>query len=335
MTKKFLAIDLGGSYTSLYLRGEGLVLREPTLVLSVATKDGFEVKAIGNDAKAMEGRTNNEMILSSPISNGVVANEQLCVKMLKHFLKKIEFDTFLRCMEVVCVVPCSIDADQANLYLSTLYQAGLKNVTLVPSAIATALGGGKFIHTPLTYFVVDVGGSYTDICVINSNQIVKGCTVDVGGNMMDKAVAKAVEDYYKVKISNQTAKMIKEEIGTLFDKDSQNIEVVGVDVQTLAPKNFIVVADVVKDAIYPFFEKIAQAIATTISTCSPNISADINQNGIFFGGGVSAITGLESFMRKQLKLNVYILQDNDKTAILGAGKLLSEPVQLNEIMKNF
>lgn len=242
---------------------------------------------------------------------------------------------FSKTIDAVVCVPCALSDEQKETYARVCYKAGIASVKLVPGVITSALGGGKFVHTPTTYLIVDIGHGKTDIATVNMNTILKGCTIGVGGEVCDDKIMAAVEENYQAFISPQAAKQIKEEIGSLYERDIQNIEVLGVDSRTQAPKPIIVVADVVKEGIIDAFEKIAYAIESTINMCSPDVCSDLSRGGIFFCGGVSKISGLEDFMRKRLKLPVRIIEDPDICSILGCGKLLSDSSQLGDILKEF
>lgn len=331
-----IAIDMGSSMTRIYEKDCGLVLCEPTLVALTKVFGNEQIKAFGDEAKEMEGKTGDQTIVFSPIANGEIKSEEYMAVLLKHFLQKIRPKSiFAKTIDAVVCVPCALTDEQKEIYARVCYKAGIASVKLVPSVITSALGGGKFVHTPTTYLIVDIGHGKTDIATVNMNTILKGCTFGVGGQMCDDRILAAVEENYQAFISPQSAKLIKEEIGSLFERDIQNIEVLGVDSKTQAPVPIIVVADVVKEGIVDCFEKIAYAIESTINMCSPDICSDISRGGIFFCGGVSKISGLEDFMRKRLKMPVRIIEDPDICSILGCGKLLSDPNQLGEILKEF
>ena len=331
-----IAIDFGSSKTKIFEKDCGLVLVEPTLVALSEHTGGTQIKAFGIEAEQMEGKTGDKSIVFSPIDGGEVKSEEYASALLKHFLQKIKPKSiFAKSIDAVVCVPCGLDEEQKESYARVCYKAGIASVKLVPSVITSALGGGKFVHTPTTYLIVDIGHGCTDIATVNMNTILKGCTIGIGGEMMDDAVMCAVEENYQTFISSQTAKQIKEEIGSLFDRDIQNMEVLGVDSASQSPKTTIVVADAIKDSLLNLFEKIAYAIESTINMCSPDICSDISRGGLFFCGGVSKISGLEEFMRKRLKLPVRVIEDPHICSILGCGKLLSDNAQLNNILKEF
>lgn len=331
-----IAIEMGSAMTSIFEKDCGLVLHEPTLIAISNTKNTEQIKAYGIDAQNMEGRTGDGTIIFSPIVEGRIRSEEYMTSLLKHFLQKINTKSiFPKPIDAVVSIPCGLDNEEKQSIAKVCYKAGISSVKLVPSAITSALGGGKFVHTPTTYLIVDIGHGSTDIATVNMNTIIKGCTIGIGGKNLDDAVINAVEENYQTLISPMSAKQVKEEIGSLYDRDIQNIEVLGIDSKTQSPKSIIIVADVVKDAIIDYFDKIAFAIDSTINMCSPDICSDISRGGVFFCGGVSKISGLEDFMRKRLKLPVHVIEDPDICSILGCGKLLSDSKQLADILKEF
>ncbi len=331
-----IAIDMGSSQTRIFEKDCGLVLCEPTLIALSKVFGSEQIKAYGNEAREMEGKTSDQTVVFSPISQGEIKSEEYAATLLKYFLQKIKPKSiFSKTIDAVVCVPCALSDEQKETYARVCYKAGIASVKLVPGVITSALGGGKFVHTPTTYLIVDIGHGKTDIATVNMNTILKGCTIGVGGEVCDNKIMAAVEENYQAFISPQAAKQIKEEIGSLYERDIQNIEVLGVDSRTQAPKPIIVVADVVKEGIIDAFEKIAYAIESTINMCSPDVCSDLSRGGIFFCGGVSKISGLEDFMRKRLKLPVRIIEDPDICAVLGCGKLLSDSSQLGDILKEF
>ncbi|MEG1499595.1 MAG: rod shape-determining protein [Clostridia bacterium] len=336
MANLSFAIDIGGTNTKIFQKGVGLILNEPSLVAVFGKNGIFQIKAIGENAKNMIGKTDENTNVFSPIIGSDLKSVHYASEMLRYFLDKvIPKKLFRKKIEAIICLPCGLSEEEKLDFANVCYKAKIKNVKIVPSIIASALGAGKFIHTPTTYFVVDIGGNSTDIATINLSAIVKGCTVGIGGKNMDAEIAGLVAREYGTQISLQTAEKLKEEIGSLFEKDVQNMEVIGVCVDSHKPKEIIVSSDVVKEAIMPLFEKIAYAIESTINMCTPDISMDIQRNGIFFTGGVSSIGGLENFMRKRLNLIVHVFDDAYINVILGGGKLLSDDAQLRNILQEF
>ncbi len=331
-----IAIDMGSSTTKIFEKDCGLVLCEPTLI-ALSTSFGKEqVKAYGQEAKDIEGKTSEQTVVFSPVVQGEIKSEEYAAMLLKHFLQKIKPKSiFPKTIDAVVCVPCGLSEEQKELYAKVCYKAGIASVKLVPGVITSALGGGKFVHTPTTYLIVDIGHGCTDIATVNMNTILRGCTIGIGGEFMDDQIMSCIEQNYQAFISPQEANLIKDEIGSLYERDIQNMEVLGVDSLTQSPKTLVVVADVVKSALVDSFEKIAYAIESTINMCSPDICSDISRGGLFFCGGVARLSGLEEFMRKRLKLPVRIIEDPDICSVLGGGKLLSDNEQLSNILKEF
>lgn len=332
MMTNVVAIKLGSSNTSIFKQGEGIVLFEPTLVCYTGSGKEREIKAFGSHAKRMMGRTDEFTFVSSPIVEGRIVDTDLAVSMLKHFLSKVITRSLLKpkIKAVVCV-PMGLSAKERKAYEKVCFYSGIQDVILVPSIMAGAIGYNLPVNSPNGICVVNIGGGTTDIAVISANSIITGININVGGLVLDKAIEEKITHEYKLIIGKGVAEDIKEEIGSLFPNDCSNNEVNGVDPETRLAKSIVVEAKIVYDAIEPFFEKICIAIKSVVNACPPNIVEDVVNNGIYFMGGTSLITGAEQYFRKKLNLPVIIEDETTAIDVAGAGKLLSDSKLLKSI----
>jgi rod shape-determining protein MreB len=329
-----LAIELGGVNTSIYRKNQGLVLKEPSLVCAVSAGNSYILKAIGLEAEKLQGKTNEQTYIFSPIVCGEVKSIEYAAEMLRYFLNKIEVKRFLKEKAVLCV-PAGISEQAKKDLKKVCALSGLGKVSFIPSIVCSAHASGVPINSPKTIFCVNVGGTLTDIATINMNSILKGATLEMGGRYLDLEITDLVANKYQTTISVAAAKRIKEEISSLVDNDRREIEIIGVDEINGKPKKIIVFSEDIKPLLVSFMQNIITAIETSINLCAPEISADIAKNGIFVSGGLSSICGLEKYLTKHLNIKVNIIKENENATILSAGRLLSDRKTLNDIIVNF
>ena len=332
MKRYNFAIEIGGAYTCIYVKGQGLALKEPSMVAAEPTEEGYKVIALGSDAKKMVGKTKDNVEIFTPSVYGEHSNFEYSVILLKHFLKKVGFKPFED--NALIIVPCGLTAKEKENVLNVCEGANMGAVALIPSAICSCFGQGRSVDTSKVNLIVDIGGTATEICAINMCSILKGATLGVGGKSIDAAIVNFLAYSQELIIGLPTAEILKNEVGSLYENDTLNMEVTGVDTTTKSPKTVIVYSSDLIKAIEPFFSEIVRAVETTINTLAPEVVADIINNKILFVGGCSKMQGLENYLKKHLNYPIEICDDVDNVTILGAGKLLSDKQLLEEILKN-
>ena len=328
-----IAVDFGGTYTSIFKKGDGLVLKEPTLIAALQTDGGLQIKALGTKAKEIQGKTDNRTIVFSPIVNGQIKSKEYASLLLKYFLEKIltKKGVFFK---IKCLVPCPVgfSEEQKEEYRAVFLGAGVGEVVFIPKILCSAYGGDVNIFANNAYMVVDGGGVSTDIGVINMGAIIEGATLGLGARTIDNELVKLVALKYNVQIGLATAQKIKEEIGSLYNNDTANMEVSGMDTRTKAPASVVVYASDVKMAIVPLLTEVIRIMETTLNILPPEISADVAKNGIVLTGGLASISGIEKYLRKELNLAVSVADESSNACILGAGKLLSNIKELKQVL---
>ena len=333
MRKIKYAIEMGGAYTCIYVNGEGLALKEATLIAAEPTRDGgYKVVAMGNDAKKLIGKTKDNVEIFTPMAYGDHSNFEYSALLLKYFLGKVEYRP--REDKAIFVVPCGLSAKEKENILSVCEGANLGQVELIPSSLCSCLGQGRSIDNSKVNMVVDIGGTSTEIAVINMSNILKGATVGIGGKSIDAAIVNFLAFSEQLVIGLSTAEVLKNEVGSLYLNDTLNMEVTGVDTQSKSPKSVVILSSDLRPAIEPFYNEIVRAIDTTINSLPPEIVADIINNKILVCGGGSKMQGLEDYFKKNLKYPVEFCDDVDNVTILGAGKLLSDRQLLESITNN-
>lgn len=323
---------MGGGYTCIYVKGEGLALKEPTLIAAEPTEDGYKVIALGNDAKKLVGKTKENVEIFTPSASGEHSNYEYSVILLKHFLSKVGFKEYED--NALFIVPCGLSVREKENILNVCEGANMGYVELIPSVLCSCIGEGRNIDGSKVNMVVDIGGTATDIAAINMSSIIKGATVGVGGRNIDAAIVNFLAYTQELVIGLPTAEILKNEVGSLYKNDTLNMEITGVDVRNKSPKTVVILSGDLQKAIEPFFSEIVRAIDTTINALPPEIVADIINNKILIVGGCVKIQGLDDYLRKHLNYPFEISEDVDNVTILGAGKLLSDQQLLSNIIKN-
>ncbi len=331
MFKAKYAIEMGGGYTCIYVKGQGLALKEPTLIAAELTSEGYKVVAMGNDAKKLVGKTSDNVEIFTPNPSGDHSHFEYSVILLKHFLNKVEFKPHED--RAIFIVPCGLSLHEKENILNVCEATNIGQIELVPSAICSCIGEGRSVDTSKVNMIVDIGGTSTEIAVINMSTILKGATLGIGGRNIDASIVNYLAYSQNLVIGLPTAESLKNEVASLYDNDTLNMEVTGVDALTKSPKTAVIFSDDLKKAIVPFFSEIVRAIDTTINTLPPEIVADIINNKILIVGGCAKMQGLEYYLKKSLPYPVEISEDVDNVTILGAGKLLSDQQLLQGILK--
>lgn len=327
-----VAIELGTSYTSLYLSGAGLVLREPSVVAFVGDKDAAKLLAVGEDAVAMQGRTPDKTTVVCPISDGYIVDSEACVKMLTQFIKRIlpSYVIFPK-IRALLAVPTGLTVGERKVYEDVVRSAGAAEVAMVDNSICTALGFDLPVSSPVGGLVVNTGGGVTEIALVSMLGTISGCSVNVGGNMMDKALVDFVLGRYKLRIGVPTARKVKESIGSLYPNDTSFVTIKGVGTLDSSPASMVLYASDVYEALYPYYSRIGEAVKSIVNVCPPELAQGLHDMGVYVAGGAAKIPGADRVIGEQLDLAVNIAEDPEYVAITGAGRLLGDKDMLRRI----
>ena len=333
MSKQLIALKLGSTTTTIFKQGDGLVLKEPSMIAVSGYLKSREIKAVGKDAKRMQGRTSGNISVISPVNAGVVTDTELASSMLKGFLKRIFPRTFLKPnIKAVLCVPLGISVEEKKAFEKTCYNAGIADVTLIPAIICSAIGDNIPINTSTGKLLINIGGGCTNIAAMAMNNVVTGVNISVGGANMNMAVEKYVLERFKIQISSGTSEKITKEVGSLLENNNATIEVQGVNIESKDSESVIVSSKDVYPIMVHYYSLICDAILSVITSCPPDIANDIKREGIYVFGGNAQISGLTKFLRERLKLNIFI-SENGKTDIFGAAKLLDNPTEYHDIIR--
>ena len=296
-----------------------MVLREPTVVAFIGENENKKLLAAGVKAVQMQGRAPEKTTVVCPVSDGYIVDADACVVLMKEFIKRIlpTYVIFPR-IRALLAVPTGLTVGERKVYEDVLRAAGVNEIMLVDNVIVTALGFDLPVTSAEGGLVVNVGGGVTEIAIISLCGTISGCSVNVGGNMMDKALIDFLVG-------------IKEEIGSLYPNDIASMEVKGINTNTMTPSSLNVYATDVYEALLPYYARIAEAVEGITNLCPPELASGIHGMGLFAAGGASRMPGFDKVLKEVLNIPVTIGEDPEYTAISGAGKLLGNKELLNAI----
>ena len=329
-----LAIDLGTANTLVYVRGNGIVLDEPSVVAVRRNGRGAnKVLAVGQEAKMMLGRTPGHIEAIRPMKDGVIADFEVAEAMLRYFIKKANNRrTLIRPRVIVCV-PSGITQVEKRAVRESAESAGAREVFLIEEPMAAAIGAGLPITEPTSNMVVDIGGGTTEVAVISLAGIVYCKSVRVGGDKMDEAILQYIKGKYNLLIGERSSELIKTTVGNAYrDEKAEHMQIKGRDLATGIPKIIGIDSDEVRQAIIEQLKTIVETVKSALEQTPPELAADIVDNGIVLTGGVALLKGLDSLLREETGLPITITEDPLTTVVLGSGKALDEIDTLREIM---
>ena len=316
-----IAIDLGTANTLIYLKGNGIVLNEPSVVaVDQKTK---KVYAVGADAKAMLGKTPDHITAVRPMKDGVIADFEITEVMLREFIKKAQKKRFFIRPRIVISVPSGITEVERRAVTDSAQNAGAREVYLVAEPIAAAIGVGLPVDKPSGNMVIDIGGGTTEIAVIALNGIVTDISIRVGGDEMDDVIVQHIKKAYNLLIGDQTAEHVKMVIGSATKlKQEEEMEIKGRDLVSGIPKTLRISSVEIRDALTEPLSQIVAALKTALEQTPPELAADIVDRGIVMTGGGSLLQGLDMLFKEETNLPINVVEDPLTCVVLGSGKVL-------------
>ena len=315
-----MAVDLGTANTLVYVRGRGIVLNEPSVV-AVNTKDGRPL-AVGAEAKRMIGRTPSHIQAIRPLKDGVIADFEICEKMLRYFIHRVHQRRFAKPRMVICV-PSGITGVEQRAVMEAAEYAGARKAYIIEEPMAAAIGAGLEIHEPVGNMVVDVGGGTTETAVISLGGIVAYRAVRCGGTDMDAGVQEYVRQKYGVAISERTGEELKIAIGSALPHDGDvAVEARGREVTTGRPHTVVLTADEIRFALRDQVELIVDTVLGCLSDSPPELAQDIIYEGIHLLGGGSQLRGLAERLAQETAVPVHMVTDPVECVVRGAGLCL-------------
>jgi rod shape-determining protein MreB len=320
-----MAIDLGTANTLVYVKGRGIVLNEPSVVATINRGGKKQVRAVGNDAKMMLGRTPGNIEAIRPMRDGVIADFEIAEEMIKHFIRKVHNRrSFANPMIIVCVPSGSTAVERRAIQESAL-SAGARRVYLIEEPMAAAIGAGLPVSEPTGSMVVDIGGGTTEVAVLSLGGIVYSRSVRVGGDKMDEAIIAYIRRHQNLLIGEASSERIKKEIGSASPPNDGNgitLDIKGRDLLNGVPKEITITQRHISEALAEPVGAIVEAVKVALEATPPELAADIVDKGIVLTGGGSLLAGLDQVLREETGLPVSIADDPLSCVALGTGRVL-------------
>jgi rod shape-determining protein MreB and related proteins len=329
-----LAIDLGTANTLVFVKGEGIVCNEPSVVaVQSEHRGGRRVLAVGAEAKRMLGRTPGSITAIRPLKDGVIADFEVTEAMLSYFIKKIHNRRrfFVRPRIVICV-PFGVTEVEKRAVRESAESAGAREVYLVEEPMAAAIGAGLPITEPTGNMIVDIGGGTTEVAVISLAGIVFSRSVRVGGDKMDEAIVQYIKRKYNLLIGERTAELVKLTIGSAYPgNELQTMEIKGRDLVAGVPKTVEITDEEIRDSLLEPINQIVEAVRVALERTPPELASDIVERGIVLAGGGALLRNLDKLLREETGLPVMLADDPLTAVVMGAGKVLDELALLRDI----
>lgn len=316
-----MGIDLGTATVLVYIKGKGVILKEPSVV--AIDRNNNRVLAVGEEARQMIGRTPGNIVAIRPMRDGVISDYDITEKMLKHFISKACGKRRLSAPRVVICVPCEATEVERRAVEDAAKNAGAKKVYLIEEPLAAAIGAGLDITKASGNMVIDIGGGTTDIAVISLGGMVVHQSIKVAGDKFDDDIIKYIRRKHKLMIGERTAENLKINIGCAYKQDEETtMEIRGRDLITGLPKNLAVTSEEMREALKEAVNSIAECTHSVLEKTPPELSADIADKGIIMTGGGSLLKGLDKLIQEITKVPVYLAEDPVSCVALGTGKVL-------------
>ena len=327
-----LSIDLGTANTLIYVREEGIVLNEPSVVAIRQHLGQKIIEAVGVDAKRMLGRTPGNITAIRPLKDGVIADFQVTEKMLQHFIKKVHASSFVPpSPRVLICVPCMATEVEKRAIKESAYSAGAREVYLIEEPMAAAIGAGMPVGEAVGSMVVDIGGGTTEIAILSLNGVVFSDSVRIGGDRFDESIVNFVRRKYGSVIGDSTAERIKMEIGGAYlSKEVREIDVRGRNLAEGVPKSFTLNSDEILESLQEPLAGIVQAVKRVLEQSPPELASDIAETGIVLTGGGSMLRDLDRLLTAETGLPV-ILAEDPLTCVARGGGVALETMDRNKL----
>ncbi|MFC1616806.1 rod shape-determining protein [Candidatus Margulisiibacteriota bacterium] len=320
---KDMGIDLGTANTVVFVKGKGIILREPSVV--AIDKNTKKIVAVGEDARMMVGRTPGNIVAIRPMKDGVIADFEITEAMIRTFIKKAGSASLISRPKILIGVPWGITPVEKRAVIDAAMTAGAKNTYLIEEPMAAALGANIEVEKPEGSMIVDIGGGTTEIAVISLGGVVVCNSIRVAGDKFDEAIISHCRKNYNLLIGERMAEKVKIEIGSAFPfEEDRSIKVRGRDLITGLPKTFTLSSSEIRDAISEPLNTIVDSLRATLEKTPPELSSDIMDNGIMLTGGGALLSGLDKLLQEETDVKVNLADDPLSCVALGTGMILEE-----------
>ena len=323
MFTKDIGIDLGTANTLVFMRGKGIIIREPSVVAVDTRTD--KAKYVGKKAKEVIGRTPGSIIAVRPLKDGVIADFDITSTLLQEFIRKALRGTFFTKARVIICIPSGVTAVEKRAVKEAAENAGAKRVFIVEEPMAAAIGAGLPVAEPTGSMIVDIGGGTSEVAVISLRGIVTSRSVRVAGDEFDRSIINFIKKKYNLLIGERTAENIKIEIGSAYPSENERtMEIKGRNLLNGLPENITVTSTEIRDALTEPLARVIEAIKTTLEKTPPELSSDIIDQGITLAGGGALLRGLDKLISRETGMPVYIAEYPLDCVAEGTGKILED-----------
>jgi len=325
-----MGIDLGTASTLVYVKGEGVVLCEPSVV--AIERSTSRVLAVGEEAKRMLGRTPGNIIAIRPMKDGVIADFEITEAMLRYFIKKVHHRRVLVRPRIVIAIPSGITEVEKRAVKDSAERAGAREVFLIEEPIAAAIGVGLPIQEPVGNMIIDIGGGTTELAVISLSGTVFSKSIRIGGDEMDDAIIEYLKKTYNLMVGERTAEEIKIKIGSAYPlEEEMSMEVKGRDLVAGLPKTVTITSEEIRESLQEPLRAIVEVTKISLERTPPELAADLIDHGIVMAGGGSLLRGLDKLISEETGLPVHIAEDPLTAVAEGTGKVLNEIHYLKKV----
>ncbi|MCX6380981.1 MAG: rod shape-determining protein [Armatimonadetes bacterium] len=326
-----MGIDLGTANTLVYVRGRGVLLREPSVV--AIDRDTKRPLAVGEEAKRMLGRTPGSIIATRPLKDGVIADFELTEKMIRYFIEKVHRRSMFTAPMVVIGIPSGVTEVEKRAVKEASKKAGAKEAYVIEEPMAAAIGAGMPISEPTGCMIVDIGGGTTEVAVISLGDIVTARSIRVAGDEIDEAIINYIRRTYNLYIGDRTAEEAKIEVGSAYPSSNERtMDVRGRDLISGLPRRATISSGEIREAIQEPINAIVEAVKVTLESTPPELAADLYERGILLAGGGALLEGLDLLIMRETGMPVHIAEDPLSCVVLGTGKVL-EGLESNPMLR--
>ncbi|MGI5966421.1 MULTISPECIES: rod shape-determining protein [Anaerotruncus] len=331
MFSKDIGIDLGTANTLIFMKGKGIIMREPSVV-AVDTRNDTMLYA-GNQAKEVIGRTPGSIVAVRPLKDGVIADFDVTASMLQYFIKRALNNSILARPRVIICIPSGVTAVERRAVKEASFKAGAKHVSIIEEPMAAAIGAQLPVAEATGSMVVDIGGGTSEVAVISLGGIVAARSVRVGGDELDASIIQYIKRKYNLLIGERTAEDIKIGIGSAYPLEEEaTMDIKGRDLMDGLPKNIQITSEEIREALADPLSMVLDAIRTTLEKTPPELSADIIDHGITLTGGGALLRGLDSLIERETGMPVHIAENPLDCVAMGTGKVLDDIDNLRKLL---
>jgi rod shape-determining protein MreB len=326
-----MAVDLGTANTLVYVRGRGIVLNEPSVV-AVNVRDGRPL-SVGSEAKRMIGRTPGHIQAIRPLKDGVIANFDICEKMLRYFIQKVHQRRFAKPRMVICVPSGVTGVEQRAVQEAAEFAGARKPAFIIEEPMAAAIGAGLPVYEATGNMVVDIGGGTTEVAVISLGGIVTSQSIRIGGDELDEGIIQFIKKEYSLALGDRTAEEIKIALGSAFPLlEEMHAEIRGRDLITGLPKTIVTTTEEIRDAIEEPVSAIVDAVKVTLDKTPPELAADIMEQGIIVTGGGAMLHGMDARLEAETGMPIVVANNPLHAVAVGSGQCLEQFDALKDVL---